>query len=284
MSNIHAHARAREAAEAWLAYRKLAMPTPPRVGAAFAEQAMADAFAAGWVTATAPATGAEVSAIIASLIRDAQSAGTDEAADDAAQRIEAYLGAIHREEQDQWAVERATGQRQLDDAGSLMRETAELLRGYEAHHQGKVDRLVASGARDPDTEAAVDDARSKTRRNALAAARLEAWLGGADRYPVRLADVPGEDSAVAHGQAINPAEVLRDIAEGMVDGETIKGVDHASFDQVADQLARPVPWRKEGVADLVAVRLNTGDPRFDPALPATINGYLYVPAKENDHG
>jgi hypothetical protein len=40
-------------------------------------------------------------------------------------------------------------------------------------------------------------------------------------------------------------------------------------------------WRTEGVADLGAFRLTTGDPRFDPAAPATINGFLYHPAKEN---
>ena len=83
---------------------------------------------------------------------------------------------------------------------------------------------------------------------------------------------------------INPAEALREISEGMVDGDLIKGVDHASFDQAAAELAQPVPWRMEGVADLAAFRVTTGDPRFDPSRPVTINGFLYVPAKENEHG
>jgi hypothetical protein len=48
MSNNLAHVRAREAAENWLADRKLALPTPPRVSASWAETAMADAFAAGF--------------------------------------------------------------------------------------------------------------------------------------------------------------------------------------------------------------------------------------------
>lgn len=95
------------------------------------------------------------------------------------------------------------------------------------------------------------------------------------------------------GLADNPADVLRGIAEGMVDGETIKGVDHASFDRAAAMAneivvdyidPEPVPWRLEGVADLAAFRITTGDPRFDPSRPVTINGFLYVPAKENDHG
>lgn len=40
------------------------------------------------------------------------------------------------------------------------------------------------------------------------------------------------------------------------------------------------PWRLEGHAELVAFRLTTGDPRFDPAGPVCVNGYLYQPAKE----
>lgn len=262
MSNIHAHARAREAGQAWLERER------PMSVAALPKRRLDDqleAFEAGVIWA------------------------------------EGRCAEIHGAEQEQWAEERQIGQRQLDDATALMRETAELLRGYEAHHLAKVERLVASGGRDPDTEAAVDDTRSKARRNALAASRLEAWLRGDSIYPITADGAYGAhagfrsvpNAVVIHRQAAgqtaealatNPAEVLRDIAEGMVDGETIKGVDHASFDAAAEELARPVPWRREGVADLVAVRLNTGDPRFDPALPATINGYLYVPAKENEHG
>lgn len=169
---------------------------------------------------------------------------------------------------------------------------------------------------------------------------------------------------------INPAEALREIGEGMVDGDLIKGVDHASFDRAARHLAEPcelteadrwritfrdegrkarrdgltiadcpafphvpndkphpfagvdhgtewiagwreedeggdrsvaacrskfegrpfegapqsAPWRTEGVADLGAFRITTGDPRFDPGEPVTVNGFLYVPAKEKEHG
>lgn len=368
MMNNLAPARARESAEAWLADRKLALPTPPRVSAAFVETALVDAFVAGWGAATAPETGAEVNAIIASLIRDAQAHGladdADERADDAAQRIVAYLGAIHREEQDQWAIERAEGQRQLDDAGALMREAAETFRSYEAHHRAK---------------ASEEGRPEKAERNALMASRLEAWLRGDSIYPI-TAD--GAYAAHASFRSANPAEVLRDIAEGMVDGETIKGVDHASFDAAAAQLDAPgqpdaenpevgedwfktarlvhglaptasgkvpgrqqaallngaiglrvekrsgdydfdgevravivkrsgevryaveddrglllvmnarqcgleevarleAPWRKEGVADLAAFRLTTGDPRFDPGKPVCVNGYHYTPTKED---
>lgn len=277
MSNIHAHARAREAGQAWLERER------PMSVAALPKRRLDDqleAFVAGWVMATAPESEAEVNEIVVSLVRDAfeaagDSAPEEAAAIEAAQRIVAYLGAIHREEQDQWAVERATGQRQLDDATALMTETAELLRGYEAHHRA---RAIPGPENGPYGAPA---ALEKAERNALAAARLEAWLRGEDRYPT------------------NPAEALRDIAEGMVDGETIKGVDHASFDRAAaacneivvshvppeeDRSPRSAPWRQEGVADLAAFRITTGDPRFEPSAPVTVNGFLYVPAKEKEHG
>ena len=62
------------------------------------------------------------------------------------------------------------------DGMELLKESAELLRFYESSHLAKVERLVASGARDPDTEAAVDDTRRKAERNAAQAAKLEAFL------------------------------------------------------------------------------------------------------------
>lgn len=167
-----------------------------------------------------------------------------------------------------------------------------------------------------------------------------------------LADVPGEDGLVAHGQE-NPAEVLRGMAEGLA-AQAGLGVDHPSFDAAAavlnergeaipiyrlgeahdlvsamdgaalieegagwvkvhgvrdasalfnvlrlakiaaecgepDQENPEAPaewfegarWRTDGVADLTAFRVTTGDPRFDPGKPVTINGFLYHPAKEN---
>lgn len=201
MSDNLACARAREAAEAWMADRRLALPTPPRVSQAFAEQAMVDAFAAG------------------------HRAG-EERYRPAWEELSGHLA---------WAQK----------AGSVLFDLMPRSLG----------RNIAEVATD------------------LVAAA----------YP-SLRPVIGRDGQDVKGRGDNPAEVLRDIAEGMVDGETIKGVDHASFDQAAEQLAQPVAWRKEGVADLAAFRLTTGDPRFDPAKPATINGYLFHPAKERDHG
>ena len=124
MSNNLAHVRAREAAENWLADRKLALPTPPRVSAAFVETALVDAYVAGFtetdgngrqfaccffdlegrsvltvnsargVPDTVEVNGRlfrqeartedEVNAIIAGLIRDAQVHGLDDDADERA--------------------------------------------------------------------------------------------------------------------------------------------------------------------------------------------------------
>lgn len=255
MSNIHAHARTREAAADWLAKEK---PLSDSVLNGHQRQRIFDAFAAGAIWAITPSSEADVNQIVAGVIRDAQATGTDEAADYAALAIFAYLGAIHREEQDLWHERFAA-------AGDLIAEAAGLFRSYEAQHRDKAARWRHQ-MHGPDslrkTQADIDDTLAKAERNRQIAEKLERWVMGR-----------------------NPAEVLRGIAESMVDGDLIKGVDHASFDAAAEELARPVPWRTEGVADLAAFRITTGDPRFDPGEPVTVNGFLYVPAsKENEHG
>lgn len=318
MSDNHAHARTREAAADWLARSK---PLTDRVVDGPSRQRIFDAFAAGAMWAITPQSEDDVNQIVAGVIRDAQAAGTDEAADDAALAIFAYLGAIHRGEQDLW-------HERFEAAGELIAEAAALFRSYEAHHQAKVPELQALLERakggEPifTDEQAIADVQAKAERNGKIADKLERWL--LDR---------------------NPAEVLRQAAAGMVDGETIKGVDHAAFDRAADFLDQPAgpighrvakrsgdyefdgevvaiipkrsgairyaveddrglllvmnarqcglpepedrsprsaPWRQEGVADLAAFRITTSDPRFDPAGPVTINGFLYRPAKEDD--
>lgn len=88
-----------------------------------------------------------------------------------------------------WADEnfedrRRIGQRQLDDASALMRETVELLRGYEAHHREQAEEADRYGPT-PDGEVG----REKAERNALMAARLEAWLRGDTQYPTTSADI-----------------------------------------------------------------------------------------------
>jgi hypothetical protein len=197
MVNNLARVRARESAESWLADRKLAMPIPPRVSAAFAEQAMADALAAGWTER-----------------------GQARALPDL---VAAMAGVALIEEGAGWVkIHGVADVRALFDVLRLARMAAE--------------------AGQPDGE------------NPEAG---EGWFKRA-----RLI-TPGEDSVVAHGEPL--CDIEFPVAEA---GEPIPMVGSAI-------------WRTEGVADLAAFRITTGDPRFDPAGPVTVNGFLYHPAKEN---
>ena len=339
MENNLARARARKAAMNWADWQ-----APKEAEGDTIRGTRVEAFEAGaaWAEeqATRAASEAEVNEIVASLVRDAQGAGGDEAADHAAKRIAAYFAGVHGAEQDLWAIERATGQRQLDEAGALIREAAALLRGYETHHLAKAERISASGGRDLETEAAVDDARSKARRNGAMAARLEAWLAGeplpgsmaaADQAAqeafvsaqldagidqIGEADEPAHDPDLATGCADDhgplagffdrdkplivppaprhdraPADLVAAMAGASLIEEGVGWVKvhglanaRALFDclAAANAVAQGgAVWRLEGVADLAAFRLTTGDPRFDPRKPATINGFLYHPTKED---
>lgn len=72
---------------------------------------------------------------------------------------------------------------------------------------------------------------------------------------------------------------LRPITEGpLADPLVLEGLMASAGMIDATEAA---PHRLEGVADLVAFRLTTGDPRFDPQKAVTVNGFLYRPvAKE----
>ncbi len=264
MMNNLAPARARESAEAWLADRKLALPTPPRVSAAFAEQAMADAFAAGWSQATAPGSEAEVNEIVVSLVRDAieaagDSAPEEAAAVEAAQRIVAYLGAIHREEQDQWAIERAQGQRQLDAPGQPDAENPEVGEDWF-----KTARLVHGLA--PTAAGKVPGRQQAALLNGAIGLRVEKRSGDYD--------FDGEVRAVIVKRSGEVRYAVED-DRGLL---LVMNARQCGLEEVARLEA---PWRKEGVADLAAFRLTTGDPRFDPGKPVCVNGYRYTPTKED---
>lgn len=415
MMNNSTRARARdEAARQWADRHGERFPSPEwrreDVEAGFAAGA-----AWGAEMALAPGSDAEVNEIVASLIRDAQSAGGDEAAEHAAKRIAAYFAGVHGAEQDLWAIERATGQRQLDEAAVLIRENAALLRGYEAHH-----RDLAAEARDAGDFSNGERRDEKAERNAQMAARLEAWLAGetdpdlatgcaddlapplggktldqhrADLWACRLSGQIEDDQWEGHlrddpglaeyerpvavpaggcaphiiavpANRAPRADLVAAIAgasliEEGVGWVKVHGLSDARplFNLLASAKAqpqaqsglavRPIPqrqaallaevigrrvtkrsgdydfdgeiravipkrsgairyvvederglllimsagqcglegdaaarWRTEGVADLAAFRITTPDPRFDPAAPATINGFLYHPAKE----
>ena len=113
----------------------------------------------------------------------------------------------------------------------------------------------------PEDVAAFKVLRDKVQTNALMAARLEAWLRGDDIYPVTVdrPTLPGfHDGGLVKGPVLrdgdvpavltpglswptsNPARVLAQIGETMVDGVTIMGIDGASFDIAARYLDQPV--------------------------------------------
>lgn len=84
----------------------------------------------------------------------------------------------------------------------------------------------------------------------------------------------GRSSTLENEQALgvaefarrNPANVLRDIGEEMVDGVTIKGVDHASFDRAAEYLDQPVEISAIAAPPLADAELTMLKERRDATL------------------
>ena len=104
----------------------------------------------------------------------------------------------------EFAIERAVGQRQLDEASALMREAAALFMGYAEHHKNR----AAEADRRGDIEG-VRASLKKAHVNLAMAAALKEWLAP---------NVPGEDTAVSHGQVIDfPGVTSREQAERMRD-------------------------------------------------------------------
>lgn len=240
-----AQARTREAAERWVAQQEKGVPVPDqvRMGAHSFRTFRLEAFVAGAEMATEECS------------------------------------RIHRAEQDDWGVERATGQRQLDDATALMREAAELLRSYEAHHRAKADAIGRGYDNATIKRQGLRERLEKAERNALMAARLEAWLAGEDRYPVRTVDLPGVTSReqaerMADWRRNGPwGSNVRPVERGpLADPDVVEGLLAAS-----GQVDATCPL---SLAKATAFRLQTPDPRFDPSRPVCVNGFLYHPATE----
>lgn len=203
----------------------------------------------------------------------------------------------------EWAIERATGQRQLDDAHALMAESAALFMGYAEHHWRRADEAT-------DDPAAQLASLNKARVNLLAALRLKEWMAGLDRYTTG-ADAPGEDTMVCRAQPFAiPAEIAEngDLvpvdsgktaedcrqrfdnvtnfrgAHPMAGGSNLRPVTEGPLadPKVVDSIlsATGEPGRGLSMVKAGAFRLQTGDPRFDPTQPVLINGFLYHPATE----
>jgi hypothetical protein len=193
--------------------------------------------------------------------------------------IDAYLAGADQAESD-FAIERATGQRQLDDASALMTEAAELFRSYERHHRGIAAKTGARTGRE-----------EKAERNALMAARLEAWLAGEERYPVSPEPFDAEacrarvdtvvhldvtqpiPAEIAASGDIVPAGVsnIRPVTDGPM-------ADQGMIEQLVEALGGPA--RSLSTVKAGAFRLQTCDPRFDPVRPVVVNGFIFIPATE----
>lgn len=260
MSNDLARARARVAAGEWLA-RYTGIQDPKTM--TFSVGELLGAFEEGYLTRIGGDVLSGDELTLTATVLDAASAGTGPFTEsDLARAARAMFAARDRlaSIEDEHAIVVAIGQRQIDDATALMTEAATLFRGYEAHHQAKAERF-RGWPNVPDDVAAFKVLQDKIKTNALMAARLEAWLRGEDQYPVSVGErpddahrgfadggfvaVPGGRAdeipvILAHGCDLNPADIARHIGEKMVDGVTIKGVDHESFDRGRDYLDQPV--------------------------------------------
>jgi hypothetical protein len=83
--------------------------------------------------------------------------------------------------------------------------------------------------------------------------------------------VPGEDTVVAHGEATD-GRTLED-CRAKFPTEPFTGFDPEVLAAMRAAAGNPDPE---------PFRVITGDPRFDPKEPVTINGYLYHPATKED--
>lgn len=195
-----------------------------------------------------------------------------------------------------FAIERSTGQRQLDDATALMLEACGLFERYARHHQGRADE--AKAAEDHEAERASLD---KVLVNLLMLSRLKAWLAGEDHYPVSLPaavervalirDLPGLECGEERRVLDFPGVAMQDEARRIADSlrNRLSNVRPVTTGPLADpdvveglmgSAGMTAEARSLSTVKATAFRLQTGDPRFDPTKPLCVNGYLFTPATE----
>jgi hypothetical protein len=191
-----------------------------------------------------------------------------------------HASAVHRAEQDEWCIERATGQRQLDEALCLIAEAAALFTGYADHHKAR-----AAEPGEPEVQAA---SLRKAALNLSMALSLREYMAAAEptlpldeavevlqraragsmpnvlSFPERFANRAGYGNVrpVTSGPLADPA-VVAGLAAVVEPGE----------------VATPLSTIRAH-----AFQLHTADPRFDPSQPVLINGYAFTPATESNNG
>lgn len=192
----------------------------------------------------------------------------------------------------EFAIERAVGQRQLDEASALIMEASALFLGYGEHHQARADEFEKSG----DVEACAASLR-KARVNMSMAVSLREWLSG-DVQGMTCPHCRGRQFArvdeAKPGGGFGPGPMLRcvscketllvPIPAAKASQPNIKPVtsghlaDPVVIESLIESLGGPVHCLSAVKAG--AFRLQTPDPRFDPARPVCVNGFLYTPATE----
>lgn len=260
MSDNLARARARVGAGEWLA-RYCGVQDPKTMTFSVAE--LLKAFEEGYATRINDDVldGSELT--LTATVLDAAARGGDFTPSDITRAAKAMFAARDRIDRlikgqqaliDDHTITVATGQRQLDNATALMTEAVAHLKLVAGHFQDEANRIKG---RVPDDHRLatmqVTDAVHNSNINLVMAARLEAWLRGEDQFPVSMNGFAdggvvtgatlreGEIPAVlSPAGSLNPARVLAQIGETMVNGDTIVGVDLESFERAGEWMDQPV--------------------------------------------
>lgn len=309
MSTNLACARARVAAGEWLA-RYCGIQDPKTMTFSVAE--LLKAFEEGYLTRiNDDVLGGDELTLTATVLDAASSGMGPFTENDLARAAKAMFAARDRIERlikgqaaltDQRAIERATGQRQLDDATALMREAVDQFRSYERHHMAKVSAIFPVA----ETSANADTIK-KANANALMAMRLEAWLAGKDQYPtsferehppgyfsrielprrpgsMSLADQQAQEGFVSAaldagvdqiGEADEPSFYS---PECKVDPASLEGVDHHTIEDCRQRFENGAPF-----AGFAAGGVVTGATLREGEIPAVLTpGLSWTPGNAAD--
>lgn len=236
--------------------------------------------------------------IIAALVRDAQDAGTDEAADDAALRIQSYVSKTGDEELDRLSLTptpeqeaRASDIARRHGGGAIAHYSA--LEGLMQGAAGFASGGFVKGPHPDDVlprsfpDGSVVFLSVKNPRRAPP--NVRPVTSGPLTDPVVLealcaaAGVPTEEERVLLRQCYRSGQMTE--AQWQEHLKDDPGLEFEPVEAggcappVAVQVVRPVHGGYPDAAPAEPVfRLRTPDPRFDPNAPVRVNGYLYLPA------
>lgn len=283
MKDNHACARAREAAADWLKDRSATHPIPPRVAGATAQSLMVDAFLEGARWADERLAG--LIASCGELFRFYESHHRDKlrALEERALQIRASASGLTDAAFDELTaqIDAAAGKVTRNQLAAIRCETA--LRcmippkgrapvGFNPHsaveHDGMdepEDTYDGLFPGDPGYQRAAGEVRLTEGAGAVT---------DIDQARRKAVNTRGTDRTAPRGLSN-----LRDPSEpALMDPEIVEGLLASAG---ATDATVGATFRMEGVADLVAFRINTGDPKFDPDRPLTVNGFLYHPARKD---